>query len=855
MKKLVDSVKPLHNLLRRSGYLAMDMICALCCYQLYYGTDKVSSSKIRGLYDRCRRHSPTITDADLRAEDVMTDPTGTGIRSSQKDRNSLTSSCNKTTDTTNQMSPAPESKFDTDSLNDSTSGCFNGTNGVEDSEMQIVYELSKPPSVVPEYINQYVSSICAKIAVEVANKCLFPSIESVPQKESIDDRPERLSVDSTYAEAESSNVEQVDETGKFQSIGISGATMNMLSRSNIPADGKFKASLPGNVSHKLEQSWQEFLGENRLTEFKGSICHDLTIRKARRISGMERAKRTAAFERDINLPPSDVYRNDLKNISSDVFAAGNRDNAGASKRVMQQIKHEARKKHSDQNLLHDLLAALQREIKDEDQATSKKLRHFQRRMHGYMQGIQTVPDLRVVLLHESTIRLYHGVASQDILYFDATGSVAQKLVSYKRILYYTLCMRHPFGKTPPLPIVEFLSSAHTTEAIGQCLLSLKEKEKEIFSNRVTQPALVLVDNSLAMITACLIVFNNESMKTYIDRSLRIVQGKASAADLNLTILHICYSHSMKWNKTMIHKLAKRRLDATTADVSNFLMHFFARLIECRRLDELTRLVKLGMVLLMSRFLTNNAIDALKELEDNISQYPLITTSVEDIRIDEDNPEGTTGERHELHDAESAVWVENEETEKSLAENKGSTLSQYWTKELQKLKRQVTKPLDMKISTALPVNRFYSPRYMEYLMNNKLPTATLWINLCLGDLTRFNAQEYKKKKVSFFLARNTDVQNKTSGQIEGLFSTMKRNVCLLKIPVDQFVRRLWDLRSGLSRQFVDGLWEGMKEISKGPFKQKLLESIANQLDNNVIEDDSIISPKQQKTVKEMWNKAT
>eukprot|EP00794_Sanderia_malayensis_P003835 gene3835-4371_t len=240
--------------------------------------------------------------------------------------------------------------------------------------------------------------------------------------------------------------------------------------------------------------------------------------------------------------------------------------------------------------------------------------------------------------------------------------------------------------------------------------------------------------------------------------------------------------------------------------------FFRTTDRCRRLDELTRLVKLGMVSLMSRFLTNNAIDALKELEDNISQYPLITTSVEDIRIriDEDNPEGTTGERHELHDPESAVLVESEETERSLAENKGSTLSQYWTKDVQRLKRQITKPLDMKISTAQPVNLFYSPRYMEYLMNSKLPTATLLTNLVLGHLTRFNAQEYKKK-VSFFLARNTDVQNKRSGQIEGLFSNMKRNVCLLKIPVDLFVRRLWDLEWCLTSQ--------------------------------------------QKTVKEMWNKAT
>eukprot|EP00794_Sanderia_malayensis_P003837 gene3837-4373_t len=225
-----------------------------CVAKLYCGTDKVSSSKISGLYDRCRRYSPTITYADLRAEDVMTDPTAT------------------------------DNKLETDSIiNDSTSGCLNSTNGVEDSEMvfehcsgtqedkelktaeetmasgtnldtinkQIVYELSKAPSVVPEYINQYVSSICAKTAVEVANKCLFPGIESVPQKTSIDDRPERRSVDSTYAQ--SSNVEQVNERGKFQGIGISGATINMLSRSNIPADGKFKAPLPANVSHKLEE--------------------------------------------------------------------------------------------------------------------------------------------------------------------------------------------------------------------------------------------------------------------------------------------------------------------------------------------------------------------------------------------------------------------------------------------------------------------------------------------------------------------------------------------------------------------------------------------------------------------------
>ena len=218
-------------------------------------------------------------------------------------------------------------------------------------------------------------------------------------------------------------------------------------------------------------------------KFKGEITHNVRNPRARHISGLAREQKRQIFEKKPTMPPSDVYRNDLSALSADAFAAGDRTGAGKSKRVIQEIKNETKKRHRDTHMLHETLSNLQKDLLKSDENAALRLKQLSRRLFGYIHSVELVPSLRIVLLHEPLLRLYHGLAARDILYFDATGGVVEKLRQYKRILYYAFCVRHPYGKTPPLPVAEFVSSSHTKDSISRSISMFREKEKLIFNGQ------------------------------------------------------------------------------------------------------------------------------------------------------------------------------------------------------------------------------------------------------------------------------------------------------------------------------------------------------------------------------------
>ena len=71
---------------------------------------------------------------------------------------------------------------------------------------------------------------------------------------------------------------------------------------------------------------------------------------------------------------------------------------------------------------------------------------------------------------------YHEQVSRDILYIDATGTVIDKIKGYGRLLCYVAAIRHPFGKSPPLPIAEYITTMHDQFSIRQFLMAIHEKE-------------------------------------------------------------------------------------------------------------------------------------------------------------------------------------------------------------------------------------------------------------------------------------------------------------------------------------------------------------------------------------------
>ena len=239
---------------------------------------------------------------------------------------------------------------------------------------------------------------------------------------------------------------------------------------------------------------------------------------------------------------------------------------------------------------------------------------------------------------ESTIRLYHKLCQKDIVYIDATGRVTLESKDYKRILLYPSCVRDPHSKTPPLPIAQYLSSNHNVESITSFFMILQEKEKNIFNGKVATPGLIMTDYSLALILSCLSEFAKESLQQYVNKSLRIIQGKSTTEKLNSTILHICFFHTMNlnwWNLQKHLKTGPKQVNV----IRNVCMKWFASVTECRYLEELQELVLIGKTIFCSSNLTEELETALHHLQKHIKKYHQIEeTAKSSVELIDDSNE-------------------------------------------------------------------------------------------------------------------------------------------------------------------------------------------------------------------------
>ena len=76
-------------------------------------------------------------------------------------------------------------------------------------------------------------------------------------------------------------------------------------------------------------------------EFYGNVRHDTTKPKSRQIKGEGRKNMNKIYNSSFYMNLSDMYREGLSSIPSEQFFSGNRDGAAQSKKVHQNIKHEA----------------------------------------------------------------------------------------------------------------------------------------------------------------------------------------------------------------------------------------------------------------------------------------------------------------------------------------------------------------------------------------------------------------------------------------------------------------------------------------------------------------------------------
>ena len=177
-----------------------------------------------------------------------------------------------------------------------------------------------------------------------------------------------------------------------------------------------------------------------------------------------------------------------------------------------------------------------------------EVRHMWRKLFGYIQHFNLTKNINLVLFNEASVRLYHKLASYNTVYIDATGKLFsdEGLHERGRLLYYAMVMRHPYPKFPPIPIVEYITSIHTTDSIRLMLRILKEEEKEVFPNLSshTTPVLVMADFSMAIINTCVREFTGETVQGYLTHGYDIINGDARKEDaekkqFSMYVRHIC----------------------------------------------------------------------------------------------------------------------------------------------------------------------------------------------------------------------------------------------------------------------------------------------------------------------------
>ena len=364
-------------------------------------------------------------------------------------------------------------------------------------------------------------------------------------------------------------------------------------------------------SSKVTITQQQHTSSQLLMSFQGDVCHGVTQLKARKISGQERAKLKEKYKKNTSLTPGEIFQERLATIPAAAFAAGNRDGAGTGK-VHQNIKAEAIKEINSFEVLHSLLTKLQEKLYKQDKENNKEKGLVFRKLFGFLQSIITTKqELKVIMFEEKSIRLFHNLAVKDIVYLDATGGVVKKMSPYEKIFLYAVALRHPFGKTFPVPAALYLTSVHHTESVRHLLMCMREKEKRICGNNA-QPRLIVTDNSNVLQNACLLEFNGESRGEYLERMFRIING--SEEDSGKSFIFSCSPHILNQVKRYC---IKNKLDNSQ---KHFAMRVIGRMICCETLACLAEIVKLFITVITAADVTVNVRKALDTLNSYINDF-------------------------------------------------------------------------------------------------------------------------------------------------------------------------------------------------------------------------------------------
>ena len=138
----------------------------------------------------------------------------------------------------------------------------------------------------------------------------------------------------------------------------------------------------------------------------------------------------------------------------------------------------------------------------------------------------------VMLYTELGLRIYHYVVKTQALYCDATGTIVKLSDRGKgpAPLYYALVVQHPNGYGP-VAVGELITTEHDITSISHFLDCFRRAEASLYGwTNVSTPKQVVIDRSLVLLNSFLRVYNMETVRAYLHRCFRVVNGCASDED-------------------------------------------------------------------------------------------------------------------------------------------------------------------------------------------------------------------------------------------------------------------------------------------------------------------------------------
>ena len=138
-----------------------------------------------------------------------------------------------------------------------------------------------------------------------------------------------------------------------------------------------------------------------------------------------------------------------------------------------------------------------------------------------------------------------------------------------------------------------------------------------------------------------------------------------------------------------------------------------------------------------------------------------------------------------------------------------------------------------------LNKYFMPKYFEYIFKNYLHNCTLWSGLLLGDMRRYNKVYDTNPSHPYKPAiRNSQVDNNTNAEVENFFKINTSSSFKGKrhLRLDTFIGENWADNKAIQQEFVDGLLQGVGKRNKNFEK---IEQLCSSITSNVedISDNS------------------